>query len=105
MTGKYYLSQDESILLGVLKMQAESGDFKSDVHNLNNIKERVINRFPNPVSKIMKTYLLSNEGDELELSDNLATKIQFLYSRISGKRKIEAQIEFLHTLQVRFYIF
>ena len=97
-TGRYYLSEEESILLGCLKMQAESGDFKPEIHTIDIIRHRVASRFPNPARNKMRALLsptLSGGG----LADALAYRVQHLYARIAGKHKAEAQIEFLLTLR------
>lgn len=98
-TGRYYLSEDEAIMLGCLKMQADSGDFDSDVHTVENVQHRVCTAFPRPISTRMKALLsptISGGGNKAE---ELAEKVQFLYARLAGKHKAEAQIEFLHTLR------
>lgn len=81
MTGKYYLTEDESILLGSLKMQAESGDFNPDLHDINNIKQRVSARFPHPVNLKMQN-LISTQG--ISAANNLAERIQNIYARLAG---------------------
>lgn len=91
MTDKYFLSEDESLLLGVLKTQTESGDFDPAIHTIELIKERVAQRFPNPIKDKMKALLaptLSGSG----LADALATRVQLAYARVAGKTKEEAQI-------------
>lgn len=97
MTGRYYLSEDEALMLGCLRMQADSGDFNEEIHTLENIKYRAIHTFPRPLSTVMKaltspTLAGSGKGDEL------ARKIQYLYARVAGKHKAEAQIAFLQSL-------
>jgi hypothetical protein len=98
MTGRYYLSDDEAIMLGCLRMQADSGDFNPDVHTIDNIKERVCTRFPRPISTQMRA-LLSPTLIGNGMADALAERIMFLYARIAGKHKAEAQIEFLTSLR------
>ena len=97
-TGKYYLSEEESILLGCLKMQAESGDFNPEVHGVDNIKLRVASRFPNPARSKMRA-LMSPTLAGTNLADVLAYRIQHIYARVAGKHKCEAQIDFLQTLR------
>lgn len=80
MTGKYYLTEDESILLGCLKMQAESGDFNPATHDLKVMKNRVASRFPNPARTKMKA--LSSMA---HASDEFAGRVQSLYARCAGK--------------------
>eukprot|EP01038_Epipyxis_sp_PR26KG_P004377 gene4377-6192_t len=94
-TGKYYLTEEESILLGCLKMQAESGDFNPAVHGLQNIKQRIIGRFPEPIKSKMNIYnqSINNLGDEI------ASRVQLVYARVAGKSKIEAQIDYLSCLR------
>eukprot|EP00605_Chrysophyceae_sp_TOSAG23-4_P002016 GSChrysophyteH1.ASY1.ANO1.2231.1 assembled CDS len=98
MTGRYYLSEDESILLGCLKMQADSGDFDPEKHTIGNIMERVCTRFPRPVSTQMRA-LMSPTLYGNGMAEELASRVQFLYARIAGKHKAEAQIEFLQSLR------
>ena len=98
-TGRYYLSDDEAIMLGCLKMQAESGDFDDDIHTLENIQLRVCQTFPRPISTRMKALLSPTLGGAGSAADGLAAKIQYLYARIAGKHKAEAQIEFLQLLR------
>jgi len=96
--GKYYLSEDEAVMLGCLKMQAESGDFNPEVHTIENIKLRVALRFPSPARNKMQALMsptLAGSG----LGDSLALRVQHLYARIAGKHKAEAQIEFLWMLR------
>jgi hypothetical protein len=98
MTGRYYLSDDESIMLGCLKMQADSGDFDPEVHTLSTIMERVCTRFPKPISTQMRALMsptLTGNG----MAEDLSSRIQFLYARIAGKHKVDAQIEFLQSLR------
>ena len=98
MTGRYYLSDDEAILLGCLRMQADSGDFNPNVHSIENIKLRVCHQFPRPISTQMRA-LMSPTLIGNGMADALAERIMFLYARIAGKHKAEAQIEFLQTLR------
>ena len=98
-TGRYYLSEDEAIMLGCLKMQAESGDFNSDIHTLDIIQQRVCQTFPRPISTRMRALLSPTLGGAGSAADELAAKIQYLYARIAGKHKAEAQIEFLQLLR------
>jgi len=98
MANKYYLSEDEAIMLGCLRMQAESGDFNPAIHTLENIKLRVASRFPNPVRahmRALESASISGNG----LSDAIAERVQFLYARIAGKHKAEAQIDSLNLLR------
>jgi hypothetical protein len=98
-TGRYYLSEDEAIMLGCLKMQADSGDFDSDVHTVENVQHRVCTAFPRPISTRMKALLSPTISGGGNKAYELAEKVQFLYARLAGKHKAEAQIEFLHTLR------
>ncbi len=98
VTGRYYLSDDEAILLGCLRMQADSGDFQPEIHTLENLKIRVCTRFPRPISTQMRA-LMSPTLVGNGMADALAERIMFLYARIAGKHKAEAQIEFLQTLR------
>lgn len=96
--GKYYLSEEESMLLGCIKMQADSGDFNPEIHTVENMKLRIASRFPNPVRSKMRALMsptLAGSG----LGDAVAYKVQHLYARVAGKHKAEAQIEFLYTLR------
>lgn len=98
-TGRYYLSEDEAIMLGCLKMQADSGDFDGDVHTIDNIQHRICAAFPRPISTRMKALLSPTISGGGRKADDLAEKVQFLYARLAGKHKAEAQIEFLHMLR------
>jgi len=98
MTGRYYLSDDEAIMLGCLRMQADSGDFQPEVHTLENVKLRVCTRFPRPISTQMRA-LMSPTLIGNGMADALAERIMYLYARIAGKHKAEAQIEYLQTLR------
>jgi hypothetical protein len=62
------------------------------------MKQRVINRFPQPVRNKMKA-LSSNTLSGSPLGQELATRIQLLYARMSGKSKVEAQINYLDYLR------
>jgi len=98
MTGRYYLSDDEAVMLGCLRMQADSGDFQPEVHNLDMVKLRVCTRFPKPISTQMRA-LMSPTLRDNGMADALAERIMFLYARIAGKHKAEAQIEYLQCLR------
>ena len=112
MMDKYYLTEDEAIMLGCLRMQviftsihenlhlssclfyikAESGDFNPKIHNLDVIKERVTSRFPNPVREKLKTLTSANATD-------LCSRVQGAYARLAGKLKAESQINYLECLR------
>jgi hypothetical protein len=101
MTGKFFLSEDEAIMLGCLKMQAESGDFNPQHHDLRVIKNRVSSRFPEPARSKMKA-LMHHATSSSPASNNvedLAVRVQSLYARIAGKSKVEAQINYLESLR------
>lgn len=95
MTGRYFLTEEESIILGCLRMQADSGDFVAADHSLHAIKLRVASAFPSPVCEKMRYYLANRKDAD---GTKLAKKVQTLYARSAGKSKIDAQIEYLHTL-------
>lgn len=98
MTGAYYLSEDESLLLGCLKMQAESGDFNPEVHTVDAVKARIANRFPNPIRSRLKA-LSSPTLAGSNLAVDVAVRAQTLYARLAGKSRAEAQIDFLNQLR------
>ena len=98
MTGRYYLSEDESLLLGCLRMQADSGDYRPEMHTLELIQVRIANHFPRPASITMRA-LLSPTLRGSGRAEAMAEKVMFLYARIAGKHKAEAQIDFLQTLR------
>jgi len=86
MNKKYLLTEDESIMLGCLKMQAESGDFDPRIHSLDKICQRVADRFPSPVGETMTGFLAiarvrNDDTKPLELAD----RIRQIYARIAGK--------------------
>jgi hypothetical protein len=82
MTGAYMLSEDESIILGCLKMQAESGDYSSSTHIPKVLQERVGTRFPPPVRDRMRNLVVQKKFVE---ADAIAVRIQTLYARLVGK--------------------
>lgn len=101
MTGKFYLTEDEAVMLGCLKMQAESGDFNPAHHDLRVIKNRVSSRFPEPARSRMKMLLqqaATNPAAAVN-AEELAARVQALYARIAGKSKVEAQINYLESLR------
>jgi hypothetical protein len=98
MSERFYLTEDESLLLGCLKLQAESGDFNPSIHSLEVLKSRVSSRFPNPLKSKMKA-LMSSTVAGSGLANDLATRVQHEYARIAGKSKVDAQIDYLLTLR------
>lgn len=101
MTGKFYLTEDEAVMLGCLKMQAESGDFNPAHHDLRVMKNRVSSRFPEPARSRMKSLLqqaATNPAAAVN-AEELAVRVQALYARIAGKSKVEAQINYLESLR------
>lgn len=98
LSGLYFLTEDESLLLGCLKMQAEMGDFDSRFHSVEGIKARVVNRFPNPIRAKMKALCSATLGGT-NLSNELAGRVQAMYAHLAGKSKCDAQIDFLNTLR------
>jgi hypothetical protein len=98
MSERFYLTEDESLLLGCLKLQAEAGDFNPLIHSLEVLKTRVSSRFPNPLRSKMKA-LMSSTVSGSGLANDLATRVQHEYARIAGKTKVDAQIDYLLTLR------
>lgn len=100
MNKKYLLTEDESIMLGCLKLQAESGDFEPRIHSIDNLSRRVVDRFPSPVNDTMKGYLaLSRVRKDFTKHEDLSERVRQVYARVAGKGKVEAQIEYLQSLQ------
>lgn len=97
-SGLFFLTEDESLKLGCLKLQAESGDFCPRIHNTDLLKGKVLNRFPNPIKEKMRA-LCSSTLSGNNLADDLAIRVQALYSRLAGKSKLDAQIDFLESLR------
>ena len=97
MMGKYFLTEDESILLGCMKTQSESGDYNSQLHTLENLTTRIKTRFPNPIRDKMRA-LTSNTISGNKLSEDIAIRVQSIYLRLAGKTKNDAQINFLEFL-------
>lgn len=98
LMGNYHLTEEESILLGCLKLQAEAGDFSPERHTVEVMKNKVSSRFPNPVRSRMRALTSSTLGGS-NLATELGAKIQAVYARLAGKTKCEAQIDFLSTLR------
>lgn len=81
MTGAYMLTEDESIILGCLKLQAETGDYQTSMHTTDYIQDRVSVRFPPPIRDRMKNLLAQRKAAE---ATSIATRIQSLYGRLVG---------------------
>jgi hypothetical protein len=78
--------------------QAESGDFNPVIHTREILKARVSARFPNPIRNRMKA-LCSSTMSGNGLGDELAARVQGFYARVSGKTKVEAQLDYLSFLR------
>ena len=104
--GKYYLTFEESLQLGCIQLQIESSDYSSAKHTACIIKDRIINRFPEPcrskmislVHPVSKQNKPSSNSEEA--IDKLIDKVVLTYSRLAGKRKVEAQIDYLQILRI-----
>lgn len=92
-SGKYYLTEDESILLGCLKMQADSGDYRPSLHTTELLQTRIATSFPLPIKEKMNTLLRIADKNKHNKSSNkldrgeefsIAERVKLLYSRLSG---------------------
>jgi len=105
--GKYYLTYEESVQLGCIQLQIESSDYNSIKHTTAIIKDRIINRFPEPCRSKLRSLVQnaskSNSKTSInyeEAIDNLVSDVILTYSRLAGKKKVEAQIDYLHILRI-----
>ncbi len=104
--GKYYLTFEESLQLGCIQLQIESSDYNSTKHTASIIKDRIVNRFPEPCRSKMRSLVQSvkkqnkSSNNSEEAINKLVNNVILTYSRLAGKKKIEAQIDYLHILRI-----
>lgn len=88
MSGKYFLTEDEAVLLGCLKTQAESGDFNPEIHDTKIMKQKIASRFPPPIRDTMAFYLQFPKGRNIKLAEDLAGRVMQVYARLAGIIKL-----------------
>lgn len=97
ITNQYYLTEEESFIIGCIKLQIESGDYNPLIHTNNFIISRILTRFP---ESIKNKYILLNNNNNINEINKLIYKIQNFYSKLNNKNIIQSKIILLETLKI-----
>lgn len=85
MNRKYYVTEEESLVLGCLSLQAEVGDYNPQTHSDSKLMDRVISRFPYPVcDKLNSLKVLTKLHSSKRKAMELVNRVKLVYARLAG---------------------